>query len=460
MRSVLTAVWAGVVCVALLVASAGAVRADEPVPVAPQVETPAPAGDPAEVDARFQQAVADFAAGRFAEAAAGFDAVAAASVDPGQRATAIEMARQARARMVAPPPGGMVSPYAPNPPAPLPANDAKLDAQSRDGRYMLLVGTTLIGLSLYGPSLVAVSNSEGKTAVGLYMLGAGASFFVPYVLTRDEPVTWAMTDAWWYGGTRGALHGLLALDVADSDPDSDASLTAASIGSLVEGTGFTVWAKLTDATPGLTNVMGKGADFGAAVSLGVASIIMPDSAWDENAASASALIGAGAGFVLGNVYGHARDMTWGDGEVLRATGLLGAYAAALPLIYGEADDRRVIAGTLVAGGLAGLYLGDRLLDGHDFSAGQGIVVELSTYAGALAGAGLGYLVSPDDNDTAEAKIIATGVILGAIGGFTASYMGLDTEARRPDPKAPPGVALHIAPDLTADRKGIVVAGSF
>src|SRR5207244_2125216 len=101
----------------------------------------------------------------------------------------------------------------------------------------------------------------------------------------------------------------------------------------------------------------------------------------------------------------------------------GAYVAAMPLIYGEVANYHVDAAVLVAGTLGGLYLGDRLLDGHDFTPGQGIVVELSSIAGGLVGGGLGYLVTPGDDDGTDAKIIATGAVLGAVAGFSLSYTG-------------------------------------
>jgi hypothetical protein len=110
--------------------------------------------------------------------------------------------------------------------------------------------------------------------------------------------------------------------------------------------------------------------------------------------------------------------------------------------------------------LGGLYLGDRLLDGHDFTPGQGIVVELSSMAGALVGGGLGYLVTPGDSDSTDAKIIATGAVLGAVAGFGLSYTGLDTETRRPDGTRAPGLSLQLAPDLAPGHKGLVLAGAF
>jgi hypothetical protein len=427
---------------------------------APSAQPPA-ATDPPEIENRYQQAMSDFAAGRFAEAAAGFEDVAARSVDPGRKATATEMARQSRARASGSPATAPVAPGAPGVPgAP---EDARLNTRSRDGRYVLLVGTTLVGLGLYGPTLpILVDSDSDKTNVGLYMLGAGTSFFLPYMLTRDEPVSWGMADAWLYGSTRGALHGFFVLGLGKSDSDTVTDkqvFSALTLGSLAEGTAFTLWARETDASAGLTNSMGRGSDFGIGYGLGLTSLVLPDDSLTLRWASASGLIGAGVGYGAGWYYGQLRKPTWGDIEVLRTAGILGAYTSAVPLIYAEADNRRVIVATLLAGATAGLVAGDRLLDGRDFTAGQGIITELSTLAGGLAGAGLGYLLAPEttDGDT-EAKIIATGAILGATGGFLLTYLGLDTKVQVTEQA--PAVTLHIGPDLTPDRRGLVAAGTF
>src|SRR5438067_1869506 len=76
-------------------------------------------------------------------------------------------------------------------------------------------------------------SSDGKTEVGLYMLGAGASFLVPYLATRGEAITPGMADAWWYGSTRGALHGFFVYGLSNpSSYPSSTVLTAMSLGSI------------------------------------------------------------------------------------------------------------------------------------------------------------------------------------------------------------------------------------
>lgn len=443
------------VMVGTLFAASTVLAQPEPQPP-PQPEAPVPV-DPPEVDAQFQQAMNNFAAGRFAEAAASFDGVAATSNDPARKATAIEMSRQARSRIQATPPADTVET---TPPAPV---DGRLNQRSRDGRYVLLLGTTLMGVTLYGPTLAVLADSSSeKTSVGMYMLGAGSSFFVPYLLSRDEAISWSMADAWLYGSSRGALHGafLLMLAGENNDASEQQIFGAMTLASIAEGTGFTLWARETNATAGLTNSMGRASDFGIGYALGLSSIVLPDDSLGTRWVGASGLVGAGLGYGAGYYYGKLRNPTWGDAEVLRTAGILGAYASGVPLILGEVENRHAVALTLMAGATAGLVIGDRLLEGRDFTTGQGVVVELSTLAGGLTGAGLAYLISPEDTSgTTEVKMLATGAVLGAAGGFLLTYNGLDTRVR-PSPQSAPSLTLHVAPDLSHDRKGVVASGTF
>lgn len=461
-----------------VILAAGVARAQAPQPEAPPAPAPAPAApaasaDSPEIDARYSQAMTDFAAGRFADAAAGFDDVAGKTNDPGRKATATEMSKQARARITSVPASGIGGPPGAGPAGTVEAppagagidkpEDARLDHRSRDGRYVLLIGTTVMGLALYGPTLaVLAEDSSSKTEVGMYMLGAGTSFFLPYLLTRDEPVSWGMSDAWLYGSTRGALHGAFLLMLAGdgANPSDKEVFSTLSVASLAEGTGFTLWAQATHASAGLTNAMGGGSDFGIGFSLGLSSLVLPDDSIGLRWAGIAGLAGAAVGYGAGYWYGSLRNPTWGDGTVLRTAGTLGAYASAVPLILGEVENRQAIAATLMVGAAGGLVLGDRLLDGHDFTTGQGIVTELATIAGALSGAGLAYLATPDStSDSGVEKALATGAVLGAVGGFALTYLGLDTTAK-PAPQTAPSVTLHIGPDLTHDHKGLVAAGTF
>jgi hypothetical protein len=418
--------------------------------IGPPGQTPAVsrAADPPDVDALYQQALADFASARFDASANEFDEVGRRTTDPNRKLTAQEMGRQARQR-------------AQTQPALTLHGDARLGDQSRDGRYALLVGTTVMGLSLYGPALPILANThDSKSAVGLYMLGAGASFFVPYALTRDNAVTWGMTDAWWYGATRGSLHGLFAyylLAGSPSSTDTQAVFGSLTLGSLAEGTAFAVWAQQTNASSGLTHTMGLGADFGTGYSLGVTSLVLPRSDLHATWGAAASLTGAGLGYVGGWWYGELRNPTWGDAEVMRAAGMLGAYTAVTPLLLGDVKDWQPYVGAAMLGSAAAFVVTDRLLVDHHFTAGQGIVTELSMVAGGLTGAGLGYLVAPSGDSSTTGKIVITGAVLGGAAGFAIAYLGLETTVR---PAGASPITLQLTPDLTPGRRGVAIAGRF
>jgi hypothetical protein len=446
------------IAIAVVLLNASLARADEQeaAPAVPPEESappssvpPAPiAIDSAAVEARFQAAVDAMIDRRFAESAALFDAVAAESVDPMRRDAALEMSRQARARAT----------VTAAPPVERPR---EITPRAGNGRYGLLASTAVLGVGLYGPSLMVVGDSDDpKTSLGLYMLGAGGSFFGSYLATHDAAITPSMTDAWIHGATRGAWHGYNALALAggeSNDADLRATFGSLSLGSIAEGTGFALFARETAATTGLTNAMGKASDFGSLLALGLSATLVPDDAdLTPRAVAGVSLLGAGLGYVAGYGYAQRRDVTWGDGEAMRASLMVGLSVASVPLVIAEAEDRRAIAGTLVVGASAALVVGDQLLRDRDFSAGQGIVMEVSTLAGGLVGAGLGYLISPDE-ESAMAKVVVTGAAIGTVAGFAIPFVGFDTR-----PRATGGVpaSVQIVPTMSSEQRGVTILGTF
>ena len=63
--------------------------------------------------------------------------------------------------------------------------DKESNTINQEGRAELLWGLTLTGLACYAPASFNVTNTTGTTAIGLYMLTAAASFFIPYALTSN-----------------------------------------------------------------------------------------------------------------------------------------------------------------------------------------------------------------------------------------------------------------------------------
>ena len=81
---------------------------------------------------------------------------------------------------------------------------------NQEGRVTNLIGTTIIGLGYYSvaPTIYADHKSSGyKIPTATYMLTAGASFFLPYYLTKDKTVTMPMASMSFHGQTRGLLLG-------------------------------------------------------------------------------------------------------------------------------------------------------------------------------------------------------------------------------------------------------------
>lgn len=311
------------------------------------------------------------------------------------------------------------------------ADRAPRVAVDRDGRFLLLATTTALGLGYYGWAVpVMLDIDSGRGILAAYMFTAGASFVAPYLYTRNRPVTYGMANAGFWGSTRGISHGALLAHVLDSTPDSRMTHAFAMTGSLAEGLAGYSWARSTSMTAGDAHTIGNFGDFGYSWAGATMITLQPDS---ERLVYTALLGGAAAGLAVGPSRAERLPYTWGDAEVQRAAFYLGAAngLALWDLLVGSdpSDDQVRILGPLLLGGsVAGMMGADRALVGRDFSAGQGILVDLGTLAGGLLGVGLAVLLGPDDFDD------PTGVfLLGALGadlGFLATFRSLSSEARR------------------------------
>jgi hypothetical protein len=170
-------------------------------------------------------------------------------------------------------------------------------------------------------------------------------------------------------------------------------------------------------------------DFGLGLGFGTGFLLDfdgSDKTQDQRARrmGGAGLVGAAVGLTSGYLLAHRRDNTWGDGEVLRMAGLLGAWSGFTIADVTDAGKKPGI-GVVMVGGLLGLGVGDQLVVPTDFSVGQSLLVDLASVAGALAAAGTLYLVSPE-NWSEKPFIFASAI--GGIGGFGLSYWALKGRA--------------------------------
>ena len=288
------------------------------------------------------------------------------------------------------------------------------------------------------------------------MLTGATSFVAPLLLTTDREITWGQSNLGFYGGTRGMEYGVLVSHLLLGDDggnidDSEPRAFAASIllGSVAGLTGGTLWAGHARMSAGDARTVAVLGDYGLFAGLVTGHAL----GWDElegefgqprlddraRAMSASGLVGSALGLTSGRLLSLSRDNSWGDGEVMRAGGLLGVLAGftTAALLDYEDSSRKSLA-TMVIGSGLGLALGDWLVRDTSFGVGESVLVDLSLVAGGLGATGLTYLFT----ESGDASLYLSAATLGAATtGGLAYYALRDREDTRATSGQTPGVAL-------------------
>jgi hypothetical protein len=311
----------------------------------------------------------------------------------------------------------------------------------QEGRYLLLAQTTLAGVTYYGAALPRAVGAHGSGAAALYLATAAGSFFVPWLLTNDAPVTFGMANLSRYGVTRGIGHGVMLHELLRGEEPTelvchpewggyceerrigDHERTRAAAGFAVgaaEGVAGYLWARNEGMTAGTANAIVTYGDAGTLWGLGTGHLVGAE----RRGTAALGLAGAAAGIMGGRAMAARRDYTWGDTDVIYTGGVLGAYSGFALAVGagGEEVNDRTITALAMAGSAAGLFLGDHLVRETNFTVAQATLNRLGTVAGGLAGATLGVAME-------EPRIAMIGSAFGAAAGYLATYAALAPEAR-------------------------------
>ena len=311
--------------------------------------------------------------------------------------------------------------------AALPPEQERLE---QGGRATLVAGWTLLGLGFYGWAVpYGFDIEDGSAALGSYMLVSGASFFAPLLLTRGQPVTWGPTNMSLYGVTRGVFHGWLISEIAKPDEgyqDDGRTAVALSLAtSVTEGILGYALAQGQGLSAGDAAAIETGGDFGMLwgyLASDLAGYTDQDKDQDQITATFTLATGV-AGMLGGGVLAGRRAFSFGDGMVMRGGGYAGTLvgvALADATNPGEDQSEPYSAG-IIAGSLTGLMVGDRLVDGREFTAGEGLLVQLGWLAGGLTGLGVVALTRTDDSapywiGTATGGVVGYGVTYRSLAG--------------------------------------------
>lgn len=315
---------------------------------------------------------------------------------------------------------------------------------NKDMRNAFVRNQLALGIISYGPSFAAMLGSEPATQLAAWMVMAGGSFFAATEISRQIEITPARSVLSSQMGGRGSLSGLL-LGTAWKMPAGEVGALTLVGGLSGTALGLVMGTNLTE---GEAVAAVTGHDLVAASVYGVTRVIDPITG-DADGLSNSArvaipLVLGWGGYYLGAVWARNADyeVTAGDAGLLWLGAGIGAAAASTFIIESEPSDQ-VIAGTLLLGGLAGVWGGSRyFVKPFDHTRGEGLMVSSGAGAGALMGIGLGVLLS-GDAERNSAPTMAFGTI-GAVAGawLTERYVQPAADAGR---QVDVGSRLQVSP---------------
>ncbi|HCS20556.1 MAG TPA: hypothetical protein DIW47_08345 [Bacteroidetes bacterium] len=291
------------------------------------------------------------------------------------------------------------------------------DSTEQSGRAKLLVSSTIMGLAYYGWAIPEIGNFNNERAsIGTYMLSSAGSFFIPFLLTKNQPVTQADASLFIHGQTRGIIHGMALAGIVQPHTEKDYFLAYGMAGSILEGTGAYLWSRSQNMSQAQTATISAYSDFGIGFGLALAHANGAMSEINERKTGLYTLGGSIVGITGGALIANSNSYTKGDALMLRASGQLGAFLPFAAMTMIRPKNRKNFSIASMVGGAGGILLGHHLAQKSDFSSSQGTYLNLGELAGALFGGGFGYILA----NTREKQRNYT--MFGSMTGSLATYV--------------------------------------
>jgi hypothetical protein len=267
---------------------------------------------------------------------------------------------------------------------------------TREMRTAFVRSQTILGLLAYGPTFATLVGDDGLSFTAGYLVMAGGSFFVATELTRQLEITPARQFLSSRMAWRGTMNGIFI--GAATDMGYRRSL---GMGWLF-GTGGTALGLYTarNLSEGEAVAMVVGHDIAHLSAYAVFVLVDPNSdlgttdGLSPQYRTLGATVAGWAGYRLGLRYAQraSYEVTAGDALLLWSGAAIGATAFGAIIADGDPEPQAV-AGTVLAGALAGIWGADRwLVRRFDHTTAEGSLVALGGVAGALIGIGTGVLV--------------------------------------------------------------------
>lgn len=294
------------------------------------------------------------------------------------------------------------------------------DVISEPARGAFLRNQMILAAVLYGP-LVAALTDDVQAGTAMYLISVGGSYFTLNSISRTTPITRAQNDLATDGAVRGAATAVGLMRAFAGNDVHRKTYSGIALGGAIAGStiGYLRGRGLTDSE---AHASMKLSTFAAGTALGIAGAVgLFDhadltGAFNYERLVAGSMVAAGlAGYLLGPNYPRrARyTVTAGDVRVLPIGAFIGALAGATPFV--ESENEQLIAGGATVGWLAGIVAVDRWV-AKPFDYGSGDVTQawLGTIAGGLLGGALIVLTEP--RAPSALAMITAGATAGALAG--------------------------------------------
>lgn len=297
----------------------------------------------------------------------------------------------------------------------------------QSGRSGLIWTSVAYSLLFYGWALPTVLDiTDGKKAVGLYMMVGTAGFFVPFLGTRNAAVTEGTAALTATGAGLGTLHGILLpyLFYDKNGVSARGVIGSAMLVSIGEGIAGYVIGKNSNIGVGKAEMVGTlGGLYGGltgfllGASFGFADNI-DDRATSIRPLVATTLAGSVAGMYFADYLTDVEFYTGGDAAIVNTTVPLALFnmTSILSLTtVTTATERKLYSALAAASLFGGAIVGNALVAGRDFETSDASIMLYGTLGGGLFGLGVGYFTSVAD------RTLPLLTSLGATAGFILTY---------------------------------------
>jgi hypothetical protein len=257
------------------------------------------------------------------------------------------------------------------------------------------VVNSLFGL-YYGASLVYIMDIENAAAAGIPLITGGLWLMGPvFNPRRYEGITRTTIRAGHTGKSLGLIYGgALGTAIAGNSENSDKMfLGLSTVGSIAFGEiGFQLQKK-RNYSDGYVEMLRHYGIVGPWIAT---SIILSTEADNPNLVGASILAGGAAGLLIGNTVSKRYDYTKGDVDAISSLSLTTTgLGFALMLESLETNGNSSLILIPAAGTILGTALGQRAVKGVHLTKKQGSTISLSTGGAVLIGFGIAALLESE-----------------------------------------------------------------